>query len=731
MQAILGFVLLVLFVIGTGSAGAADDFYKGKKLRMIVSSSPGGGNDTYTRLIARHIKKHIPGNPTLIVQNMSGAGGLLATHYLYSKARRNGTVMGQINWGTWDWQVIGDKRARFDFNKMNAIGVAAIENRIIYRRKDRFKTLDHNIKTFGRRGRLATVGISGPRATGNVMGNILEVLRGEKLFQYVSGYTGTRQVSLAFRQGDVDVSGNSHSSFMNQLGDMWKDGNIIILAQTGTADGKKSPEFSDAPLLAEMAKTPQHKDLVRATFLFSRYGYPYSMPPGVPADRVAIMRAAFDKTMKDPAFLAEAKKLGRPILPATGAELQKMWKDLLAASPEDVAIIKRILTDTKEKPTVTGTRGKRILTGTKGIFTPSGLPRTSGAGLPSPMDPLGPIKQPAQPRRATTTGSGVVVSAATIGANPTKVSPPPAVKHEYDSSEHLAFIEKCEPAAASIAEFRARYKGKIDRMPDEQFLSVVDEYDTHCLHSVEVLDNILSDSAKTAIQRRVGVLMYRGEPQCNAVRISDRTVLTAYHCLFKPPQAGTVWELRDHKKLRFAAYHIKSREVPISEIHPPHFYSASNPDMFDESRDEYDFVQLTLDSSPDDAFLPRLHIRKPVIYDRLTLLGYQKTLEYAHNVKERQGREPDTRTWRAHFRVDNSATCRVNLVVKGCVAHACQTDFGSSGAPLFAITSSGDLELVALHIRGTSVKDAGSCKHDYSGAFPNLGVYPDLRKSNE
>ena len=338
MQATLGFVLLVLFVIGTGSAGAADDFYKGKRLRMIVSSSPGGGNDTYTRLIARHISKHIPGNPTLIVQNMPGAGGLLATHYLYSKAPRNGTVMEQISWGVWNWQVIGDKRARFDFNKMNAIGVAAIENCIIYSRKDRFKTLD-DIKKSGRR---ATVSVSGPQATGNVMGNILEAMRGEKLFEYVFGYPGARQFSLAFRQGEVDVSGNSHSSFLDQLGDMWEAGDIVILAQTGTADGKKSPEFSDAPLIEEMAKTPQHKKLVRATFLLSRYGRPYAMPPGVPADRVAIMRAAFDKTMKDPAFLAEAKKLNRPILPATGADLQKMWKDSLAASPEDVAIMKRI-----------------------------------------------------------------------------------------------------------------------------------------------------------------------------------------------------------------------------------------------------------------------------------------------------------------------------------------------------------------------------------------------------
>ena len=343
MQAVLGLAALALFLLGAGAAGAADDFYKGKKIRLIVSSSPGGGNDTYSRLLARHIGRHIPGNPSIIVQNMPGAGGVRAASYLHNKARRDGTVMEQINWGVWNWQVVGDPRASFDFHKMNAIGVIVIENGLIYSRKDRFQSLDDIKKS----GKLARVGISGNQSSGFVLGNILEKLRGEKLFEYVYGYPGARQYSLALRQGEVDVSGNVTSSFLDQLGDMWKAGDLVMLAQTGTVEGKKSPEFPNAPLLEDLARTPQQKKLVPATFLLSRYGRPYSMPPGVPADRVALVRKAFDDTMKDPKFLAEAKKLKRPVNPTTGANLQKMWKDSLDAAPEDRAIVKEIFAPKK------------------------------------------------------------------------------------------------------------------------------------------------------------------------------------------------------------------------------------------------------------------------------------------------------------------------------------------------------------------------------------------------
>ena len=339
MQAVLSLVVLALFLFGAGSAAAAD-FYEGKKIRLIVSSSPGGGNDTYSRLLARHIGRNIPGNPTVIVQNMPGAGGVRAASYLYNKARRDGTVMEQINWGVWNWQVVGDKArgGQFDFNKMQAIGVIVIENGLFYTRKDRFKSLDEIKES----GKLARVGISGNQSGGFVMGNILEKLRGEKLFEYVFGYPGARQYSLALRQGEVDASGNVTSSFLDQLGDMWHEGKLVMLAQTGTVEGKKAPEFPDAPLLEELAKTEKQKNLVRATFLLSRYGRPYTFPPGVPAERVALVRKAFDDTMKDPKFLAEAKKLKRPVNPTKGADLQRMWRDSIAASPEDKAIVSQI-----------------------------------------------------------------------------------------------------------------------------------------------------------------------------------------------------------------------------------------------------------------------------------------------------------------------------------------------------------------------------------------------------
>ena len=339
MNAVLSLVVLALFLCGAGSAGAAD-FYKGKKIRLIVSSSPGGGNDTYSRLLARHLGRNIPGNPSIIVQNMPGAGGVRAASYLYNKARRDGTVMEQINWGVWNWQVVGDKKrgGQFDFNKMNAIGVIVIENGLFYTRKDRFKSLDEIKQS----GKLARVGISGNQSGGFVMGNILEKLRGEKLFEYVFGYPGARQYSLALRQGEVDASGNVTSSFLDQLGDMWHEGKLVMLAQTGTVEGKKAPEFPDAPLLEDLAKTEKQKNLVRATFLLSRYGRPYTFPPGVPAERVALVRKAFDATMKDPKFLAEAKRLKRPVNPTSGPDLQRMWKESIAASPEDKAIVSQI-----------------------------------------------------------------------------------------------------------------------------------------------------------------------------------------------------------------------------------------------------------------------------------------------------------------------------------------------------------------------------------------------------
>ncbi len=335
-SSIAGF--LVFLLTAAHVPAASEPFFKGKSIRFLVSSTPGGGNDTYVRLVARHISKYIPGNPGIIVQNMPGAGGVVAANYLYAKAPRDGTVWSQINSGAWNYQVIKDRRANFDFNKMSSIGFAAIENTVMYVRTDRFKGLEGIRKS----GKLAKVGASGRQSSGSVLGSLVEQIVGAKLFELVLGYPGARQYSLAVRQGEVDASGNTLTSFLDQLGDMVKAGDLIVMVQAGTMEGKRDPRLPDVPLLSELAKTPEAKDLAKSAFLLSHYTRGFFMPPGVSNKRVKLIRDAFWKTMKDPQFLQEAKRMSRPINPGRGEELQEMLKTSLSPLPKMYRIVNAI-----------------------------------------------------------------------------------------------------------------------------------------------------------------------------------------------------------------------------------------------------------------------------------------------------------------------------------------------------------------------------------------------------
>jgi tripartite-type tricarboxylate transporter receptor subunit TctC len=339
MKRIFSFlVALSLLLLTAAHALAASDFYAGKKIRLIVSCWTGGGNDTYSRLLARHMSKKIPGNPTFVVQNMPGAGGLVASDYLYRRARRDGTVMEQIQWGVWNYQAVKDKRAKFDFNKMNAIGAIVLENAVFYTRTDRYKSIEAIIKS----GKKATVGVSGRQSTGYVVGNIIESILGVKIFEYVLGYPGARQYSLALRQGELDASSNTYSSFLDQLGDMLKSGDLVVVAQSGTLEGKREPTLPDTPLLKELATTPEGREIADASFVLAHYGRPYALPPGVPKERVKLLREAFLETVNDPKFRAEAKRLKRPVDPLSGQQLQDMWKSDLNPPPKKLKIVKTI-----------------------------------------------------------------------------------------------------------------------------------------------------------------------------------------------------------------------------------------------------------------------------------------------------------------------------------------------------------------------------------------------------
>lgn len=326
---------------------ASAQFYQGKTMRFIVSSSPGGGNDTYTRLLARHLPRHIPGKPRIVVENMPGGGGLVAANYLYEQAKRDGTVVEQINWNVWHYQGIKDKRGRFDFGAMRAIGAIVIENAVFYCRPERYKSFDDIMKA-AKGGKLATVGVSGRQSTGFVLGRLMEKVTGVKLFDQVMAYPGARQYSLAVRQGEVDCSSNTVSSFYDQLGDMLKDGKLAMISQAGTTKGGRAKGFEDVPTLHELATSDKGKEVAKLTQFFQFYGRPYFLPQDVPADRVKTLREAFDKTMADEKFLAEAKKLKRPIDPLSGEELQKVVDQDIKPGPDMLEIVTEVFVGKKK-----------------------------------------------------------------------------------------------------------------------------------------------------------------------------------------------------------------------------------------------------------------------------------------------------------------------------------------------------------------------------------------------
>ena len=329
---------LAIFVapLATASEVRAQAFFEGKTLSLVTYGSVGGGYDTYSRLIGRHISKYIPGKPKIIAQNMTGAGGIVATNYLYNRAPRDGTVIVHVPWRVWALQLINDPRARYDFTKMSAVGMAVLENAILYTRVDRFADFEA-IKHSKTKVKLSGNGRS---STGFVFGRIVEEVMGRKLFNFVLAYPGSREYNLAVRQGEVDGAGLIKSSFVDQLGDMWKAGKLHVFVQTGTSEGKKDPYFGDAPLLSELAETPEGKKIAQSTALLAALGRPFWLPPGVPSERVKILRDAFWNVMQDDDLLMEAKKLRRPIEPARGEDLQKMWDEALAAPPQVVAIVK-------------------------------------------------------------------------------------------------------------------------------------------------------------------------------------------------------------------------------------------------------------------------------------------------------------------------------------------------------------------------------------------------------
>ena len=295
------------FICAAGSSAIADDFYKGKTIRVTVGLAPGGGYDTYARAVARHMGKHIPGNPSFVVDNMEGAGSLIAANYTYNKADRDGTFIGVWNSAYVLYQALGDKAVRLDARKLNWIG-APIKGSpsCSIMGFTGLKTMDEVVKS----GRELKMGSTRAGSTYNDLPMILNQTVGTK-FNVINGYKGTSLITVAMRTKELDGGcwgWESARVTARAMLDAEGDQKLIPILVHSKWEDK---ELKNVPLVRDYIKAKAGEDGVRlyntwiAQYEFQR---PWVMPPGVPADRVEIFRKAFKATLEDPEFVAEAKK---------------------------------------------------------------------------------------------------------------------------------------------------------------------------------------------------------------------------------------------------------------------------------------------------------------------------------------------------------------------------------------------------------------------------------------
>jgi tripartite-type tricarboxylate transporter receptor subunit TctC len=284
-----------------GHADAVADFYKGKSVTLVVSSSSGGGYDALGRVVARYLGKHIPGQPTVIVRNMPGAGGIVATNYLYNSAAKDGTTFGLVQNNTPFEPLFGTREAQYDASKFDWLGAPSSEVGILAI----WNTVPVDSIADARTHQI-TVGSSGANSTPSFFARLLDATLGVKL-KIVLGYAGQAEAFLAMERGEVDgYPSIFYNSLMSTHPTWVADKKIKLLVQYGAA---AEPEIADVPFAPDLVTNPDDKRMLQTAFAPLALGRPFLMPPGGPADRVAAMRQALADTFKDPDFLAETDQL--------------------------------------------------------------------------------------------------------------------------------------------------------------------------------------------------------------------------------------------------------------------------------------------------------------------------------------------------------------------------------------------------------------------------------------
>jgi tripartite-type tricarboxylate transporter receptor subunit TctC len=328
---------LVSFATWGVFAHAQEAFYRGKTIRLIVGLAPGGGYDLYSRVIARQMGKHIPGNPTIVVENMDGAGSLIAANYMFKSAKPDGLTIGHILGGLFLQQLLGNPAIEFDGRRFEYIGVPAQDHFLIGLSKATGITSFENWMASKKLVRLGGVAPGG--ATDDIP-KVLEATLGLPV-KVVTGYKGTGPIRLAFDSGEVDGVCNAWESFKSTWRKQLDSGEVVIVLQ-GTV--KAHPELPNVPVAFEFLKAEEARKLLQVvTRVHGPSTRPYFLPPGTPKERVQILRKAYMDTMKNPEFLADAQKAKLDLNPDDGAGLERSVREIFELEPALVAKLKEIL----------------------------------------------------------------------------------------------------------------------------------------------------------------------------------------------------------------------------------------------------------------------------------------------------------------------------------------------------------------------------------------------------
>ena len=333
-------VVALIFGSDTARADAVADFYKGKQVQMIIRSAPGGSYDQYGRLVGRHIGRHIPGNPLILPVNMPGGGGITAANYVANIAPKDGSVLTMVGQGLATDQALGlNNSLKFDLRDFNWIGNISNANQALW--------VWHTSKTKNLKDAMTRETVIGTTGAGSIavfLPAVYNNVVGTKL-KLIFGYIAGSAVDLAMERGEVEGRGSETlASYRAAKPHFLRDKLIIPIIQTGLT---KDPGI-DAPLLRDLAKTPEEKQIFDFMSKAVSVGRPFATSPGVPTDRVAAVRQAVDVMLKDPAFIAEAEREQAEIAPMNGAELAQVVKGLIEAPADIRAKVKAAIELKKE-----------------------------------------------------------------------------------------------------------------------------------------------------------------------------------------------------------------------------------------------------------------------------------------------------------------------------------------------------------------------------------------------